>query len=98
MDTLLVFACIFGSIFVLSMLSAGRDQLLFQERRRTRMALKSAGVLAAVLLLVIVGLPLQWALALALSGPLGSFLGTWVGSGDWMVLRHHVRRRLGSSD
>ncbi len=36
MDPLIVFVCIFLPTFVLNLLSAGRDQILFETRPKTR--------------------------------------------------------------
>ncbi len=95
MDPLIVFACIFAPTFILNVLSAGRDQLLFQSRKRASRALAATAMLVATGVLVLVGLPLAWALALVLPGPLASVLGDWVGSGDWIVLRHRIGRLFG---
>jgi multisubunit Na+/H+ antiporter MnhB subunit len=92
MDPVIVFACIFAPTFVLNMLSAGRDQLLFQTRKRASRLGAAGAMVAATMVLVIVGLPWTWALALVLPGPLGSVLGDWVGSGNWIVLRHRIGR------
>jgi hypothetical protein len=98
MDALIIFACIFIPTFVLNVLSAGRDQLLFQTRAKASRWFTAAAIVAAIAVLLVIGLPPSWALALVLPGPLASVLGDWVGSGDWIVLRHRVARLLGKGD
>jgi hypothetical protein len=98
MDALVIFACIFTATFVLNMLSAGRDQLLFLERDRARRWVTVVLVVSALFALMMLGMPLKWALALVLAGPTGSALGRWVGSGDWIVLSHRLSRGLRGSD
>jgi len=95
MDPVIVFACIFIPTFILNVLSAGRDQLLFQTRRKTSRLLAAAAMVVAIGVLVLAGLAWMWALALVLPGPLASVLGDWVGSGDWIVLRHRIRHLFG---
>lgn len=91
-DALIVFLAIFAPTFVLNLLSAGRDQMLFETHPRAGRWPTLVAMLLALGLLLSLGLPWPWALALVLPGPLGSGLGDWVGSGNWLVLRH----RLGS--
>lgn len=95
MDPLIVFACIFAPTFILNVLSAGRDQLLFQTRKRAGRTYAATAMVIATGVLILVGLPWTWAVALVLPGPLGSVLGDWVGSGEWVVLRHRIGRLLG---
>jgi hypothetical protein len=92
MDPLIVFACIFVPTFVLNLLSAGRDEILFQERQRPNRWVVLLLMALGVVVLRLVGLPLPWALALVLPGPMASELGDWVGSGDWIVTRHRIGR------
>lgn len=92
MDPLIVFACIFVPTFILNVLSAGRDQLLFQTRKEIRRLYSGIAMVVATGVLVLVGLPWAWALALVLPGPLASVLGDWVGSGDWIVVKHRIGR------
>jgi hypothetical protein len=95
MDPLIVFVCIFVPTFVLNLLSAGRDQILFETRPRTRRWVVLLLMAAAMMALLAVGLPLPWALALVLPGPLASGLGDWIGSGNWIATRHHLGRLFG---
>ncbi len=95
MDPVIVFACIFVPTFVLNLLSAGRDQILFQTRKKASRWLTAAVMVVAAGVLVALGLPWMWALALVLPGPLASVLGDWIGSGDWIVLRYRLGRLLG---
>ena len=95
MDALIIFGCIFAPTFVGSMLSAGRDQILFETRPRTRRWVVAALMAVAALLLLAIGLPFAWVLALVLPGPLGSGLGDWVGSGEWIVAKYKVQGFLG---
>jgi hypothetical protein len=95
MDALIVFTCIFIPTFVLNLLSAGRDQLLFQTRPKARRRVVLLLMVAAVIALRSVGLPLAWILALVLPGPLASGLGDWVGSGNWIATRSRVHRMFG---
>jgi hypothetical protein len=95
MDPLIIFACIFVPTFVLNVLSAGRDQILFQTRKKASRWVTATAMVAAAGVLVAVGLPWTWTLALVLPGPLASVLGDWIGSGDWIVLGHRLGRLLG---
>lgn len=95
MDAWIIFVALLLPTFVLNMLSAGRDQLLFQTRPAVRHSVVALLVLAAVVVLLWLGMSLAWALALALPGAIGSALGRWVGSGDWLVLRFRIERLLG---
>jgi hypothetical protein len=95
MDPVIIFACIFVPTFVLNLLGAGRDQILFETRSRTSRWLVLLMMALAVGALLFVGLPLAWAFALVLPGPLASALGDWIGSGNWIVLRHRIGRLLG---
>jgi hypothetical protein len=95
MDPAIIFTCIFVPTFVLNLLSAGRDQILFETRPRTRRWVVVLLMAAGVLALRLVGLPLPWALALVLPGPLASALGDWIGGGSWIVARHRLGRLLG---
>jgi hypothetical protein len=95
MDALIVFACIFVPTFVLNLLSAGRDQMLFETRPRTRRWLVLLFMAAGVLALRSVGLPLPLTLALVLPGPLASGLGDWIGSGNWIATRYRLGRVFG---
>jgi hypothetical protein len=95
MDPLIVFTCIFLPTFVLNLLSAGRDAMLFETRPTTRRWVVLLLMAAAVIVLRILGLPLSWTLALVLPGPLASALGHWVGSGDWIAARHRLGRLFG---
>ena len=45
-----------------------------------------------VFALLAIGMPPSWALALVLAGPAASVLGYWIGSGDWIVVAHRLRR------
>jgi hypothetical protein len=95
MDPVIVFACIFVPTFVLNLLSAGRDQILFQTRKKASRWLTATAIVVAAGVLVALGLPWMWALAVVLPGPLASVLGDWIGSGDWIVLRYRLGRLLG---
>lgn len=95
MDALIVFACIFVPTFVLNLLSAGRDQILFETRPRTQRWLVLLFMAAGVLALRAVGMPLPLTLALVLPGPLASGLGDWIGSGNWIATRHRLGRMFG---
>jgi hypothetical protein len=95
MDPLIVFACIFVPTFVLNLLSAGRDQILFEQRPKTRRWVVLLFMAVGVIVLIMAGMPLAWALALVLPGPVASGLGDWIGSGDWIVLRYRLGRLLG---
>ena len=95
MDPLIVFTCIFLPTFVLNLLSAGRDVMLFETRPTTRRWVVLLFMAAAVIALRLLGLPLPWILALVLPGPLGSALGHWVGSGDWIETHHRLGRLFG---
>jgi hypothetical protein len=95
MDPLIIYACIFVPTFVLNLLSAGRDELLFEQRPRTSRWLVVLLMAAGVLALRAVGLQLVWAFALVLPGPMASALGTWIGGGDWIVARHRIGRLFG---
>ncbi|MGB7982339.1 MAG: hypothetical protein WCF36_16280 [Candidatus Nanopelagicales bacterium] len=99
MDALIIFVCIFAPTFVLNLLSAGRDQLMFQTRPRGSRWFTGLAMAAATAILLAIGMPLAWVLALVLPGPLASVLGEWVGSGDWIVTKYRVlglMRRRGS--
>jgi uncharacterized membrane protein YdjX (TVP38/TMEM64 family) len=98
MDALIIFACIFIPTFVLNLLSAGRDQLLFQTRAKASRWFTAAAIVAASAVLLVIGLPPSWVLALVLPGPLASILGDWAGSGNWIVLRHRLGRLMGQRD
>ena len=98
MDALIIATCIFVPLFVLSLLAAGRDQLLFQTRPKANRWFTAAAMVAVTGALLAIGMPMSWALALVLPGPLASFLGCWVGSGNWVVLRHRLGRSLGDGD
>jgi hypothetical protein len=95
MDPLIVFTCIFVPTFVLNLLSAGRDQILFETRPRTRRWVVVLFIVAGVIALLSVGLSLPWALALVLPGPVASGLGDWIGSGEWIATRHRLGRLFG---
>ena len=95
MDPLIIFVCIFAPTFTMSLLSAGRDQILFETREKSRRSVVLLMMAAALIALLALGLPPAWALALVLPGPLGSGIGDWVGSGQWIVLRHRIERLLG---
>jgi hypothetical protein len=92
MDSLIIFTCIFVPTFVLNLLSAGRDELLFQERKKPNRWLVLLLMALGIMVLRLVGLPLPLALALVLPGPMASELGHWIGSGDWIVARHRLGR------
>jgi hypothetical protein len=98
MDPVIIFACIFVPTFALNMLGAGRDEILFETKPKTSRWLVLLFMALAVTALLVVGLPLAWAVALVLPGPLASALGDWVGSGDWIVLRHRIGRLFGRRD
>jgi len=93
-DALIIFACIFGSTFVLQYLSAGRDQLLFRTRRKASRWFTGTAIVAGIVGLLFLGMPLPTVLALVLAGPTASILGDWAGSGDWIVSQHRLRRLL----
>jgi hypothetical protein len=95
MEPLIIFACIFAPTFVLNLLSAGRDQILFETRPKTRRWVVLVFMSAGMIALLAAGLSLPWALALVLPGPLASGLGDWIGSGNWIVTRHRLDRLLG---
>ena len=95
MDALIIFTCLFLPLFVLSALSAGRDQLLFQQRVKASRWYTATAMIAGLAALLALGLPLPWAAALVAAGPSASILGEWVGSGDWIVLEHRLRRLWG---
>jgi hypothetical protein len=86
-----VFACLFVPLTVLSYLSAGRDLLLFRPRVRVRRSVALAWMLAGFAAMVAIGMPPSWALALAAVGPAASATGHWLGSGEWIVLAHRLR-------
>ncbi|HEX6888739.1 MAG TPA: hypothetical protein VF143_11585 [Candidatus Nanopelagicales bacterium] len=92
MTALLIFTCLFLPLTVLSILSAGRDVLLFHERERTRRSMTLAAMLAGLAAMLAIGMPASWALALVAVGPAASVTGHWIGSGDWMIAAHRVRR------
>ncbi len=98
MDALIIFGCIFAPTFVGSMLAAGRDQILFETRPRSRRWVVAGFMAVAALLLLAIGLPFAWVLALVLPGPLGSGLGDWVGSGEWIVARYKLLGLFGRRD
>ena len=93
MDAVIIFSCLFLPTFWLNLMSAGRDQLLFQERVPTKLTLTVVAVILAVVVLLALGMSLSWALALALPGPLGSRLGQWAASGGPTVLRFRLLGR-----
>jgi hypothetical protein len=95
MDPVIIFACIFVPTFVLNLLGAGRDQILFETRPKTRRWVVLLIMAIAMVALLLVGLPPTWAIALVLPGPLASALGNWIGGGYWIVLRHRIGRLLG---
>lgn len=92
MAALIIFTCLFLPLFVLSVLSAGRDQLLFQHRVKAGRWFTATAMTAGLAGLLVLGLPLSWAVALVAAGPSASILGEWLGSGDWIVLEHRLRR------
>jgi hypothetical protein len=98
MDALIIATCIFVPLFVLNLLAAGRDQLLFQTRPKASRWFTATAMLATTAVLLRLGMPLSWALALVLPGPLASVLGDWIGSGNWVVLRHRLGRSPGQGD
>lgn len=93
-DALIVFLCIFGPTCVFAALSASRDQLLFQQRRKASRWFTGSAIVAASALLLTIGMPVAMTLALVLAGPMASVLGDWAGSGDWIVTQHRLRRLL----
>jgi hypothetical protein len=95
MDPLIIFACIFVPTFVLNLFGAGRDEILFETRPKTRKWVVLLFMALAMVALLVVGLPLTWAVALVLPGPLASALGDRIGSGDWIVLHHRIGRLFG---
>ena len=91
MDQLVIFLGLLVATFALNLLAAGRDQILFQERPRLlRRSLVVGFSVVAVVFLVRLGMSLSWALALVVPGPVGAFLGDWLGHGGWIVLRHRL--------
>lgn len=93
MDFLVVFGCLFLPVFWLNLMSTGRDQILFEVHTHTRLPLVAAGVILAVVVLLWMGMTLDWALALALPGPMGSRLGHWAASGGPTILRFRLLGR-----
>ena len=92
MDALLIVLCLFLPLAALDTLSAGRDVLLFRHRKRMRRPLTLLAMVAGLFALLAIGMPPSWALALVLAGPAASVLGYWIGSGDWIVVAHRLRR------
>jgi hypothetical protein len=89
---LLIFTCLFVPLTVLSILSAGRDLLLFHQREKTRRSVTLAAMLAGLAAMLAIGMPASWAVALVAVGPAASVTGQWIGSGDWMVTIHRLRQ------
>lgn len=91
MDRVVIFLGLLISTFSLNLLAAGRDQILFEVRPRLlRRSLVITFCVLTVLVLIGLGMSLSWALALIVPGPLGAFLGDWLGHGGWIVLRHRL--------
>ncbi len=97
MEPLILFACLFLPTFALSMLSASRDQMLFQTRPALHLGVVTLLTLTGAAVLHVFGLSWSWALALTTSGLLGSRLGDWFGRGGWIILRFRLERLLGHS-
>lgn len=94
MDALIIFACVFTPTFIGAYLMAGRDELLFEHRPRGRRWVTLVSMAVALAVLVALGLSPAWAVALVVAGPLGTFLGSWLGSGEWIVTQARLRRLL----
>ena len=92
MDAVVIFLCLFLPLTLLETLGAGRDVLLFQRRTPMRRSLTLLAMSGGLLAMLVVGMPLPLALALVIAGPAASVTGDWIGSGDWIVLQHRLRR------
>ena len=90
MDAIVIFSCLFLAVFLVNLLSASREQLLFERHPGMRVSSAIALVSCSVVGMVALGLPLSWALAMALAGPAGSWLGTWVGHDGLLVALYRV--------
>ena len=97
MDPLIISACLFLPTFVIRpVLSAGRDQILFQTRPQARRSVVGLVMVASVAALLALGFPPSWAVG---ADPPG---GVRViprrldrPSASWIILRYRFERLLG---